>query len=440
MARILVVDDDRAIRRTLEMFLRGEGHQPALAADAQEATTRWSEAELVLLDLGLPGGDGLELLQRLGQRTDGPSVIIITARDDLGSTVRGIQLGAYDYLVKPLDIEGLRATIDRALATRVARVQAPEPAAERGGGPLIGQSPPMRALYKTIGAVSLSKATVLLRGESGTGKELVARAIHQASPSADQPFMAINCSAISRDLLESELFGHVRGAFTGAAGDKAGRFELAGSGTLFLDEIGELSADLQAKLLRVIQERTYERVGDGRPQQLRARIIAATHRDLEAMVADGRFRADLLYRLQVLEVRIPALRERRADVPLLVEGLLVRIAREVHKPVPRVSQSALDLLCDHDWPGNVRELENALVRAVVLAPSDVIEAENLPIRPGPGPSSAPVWSLRDVERQHIQSVLTHVSWNKRRACALLGVSRPTLDRKIEEYGLNREAP
>jgi two-component system response regulator AtoC len=291
---------------------------------------------------------------------------------------------------------------------------------------------------------------VLLAGESGTGKELVAKAIHYASADRDKPFVAINCTAFAPGILESELFGHVKGAFTGAIGDKVGRFELAGTGTLFLDEIGELPLELQAKLLRVIQERTFERVGDGRPVPLRARIIAATHRDLTAMVERGEFREDLYYRLRVVEIRLPPLRDRPEDVPLLVEGLLAKINRELHKHVRAVAPDTMAALARYPWPGNVRELENALTRAVVLSQGEVLEARHLPML-GTLPAAAQatpaaartaesdLLPLREMERRHVERVLASVAWNKRKACAVLEISRPTLDRKIDDFGLVRPA-
>jgi len=292
---------------------------------------------------------------------------------------------------------------------------------------------------------------VLITGESGTGKELVARAIHVSSADRDRPFVAVNCTALAPGVLESELFGHVKGAFTGAIADRPGRFELAGKGTLFLDEIAEISLDLQAKLLRVVQERTFERVGDARPIALEARIVAATHRDLAAMVARGSFREDLFYRLRVVEIALPALRERAGDIPVLVEGLLAKINRDLGKAVRYVTPAALARLSAHGWPGNVRELENALTRAVVLAKTDVLDETLLPIGAA-APAGDPAASgaeadaegalptLREIERRHIIRVLAHTDWNKRRTCAILDISRPTLDRKIEEYGLRREEP
>jgi len=295
-----------------------------------------------------------------------------------------------------------------------------------------------------------TRAPVLITGESGTGKELVAKAIHASSADRERPFIAVNCTALAPGVLESELFGHVKGAFTGAIADRPGRFELAGKGTLLLDEIAEIPLDLQAKLLRVVQERTFERVGDARPLSLEARIIAATHRDLAGMVARGTFREDLFYRLRVVEIALPPLRERASDIPILVEGLLAKINRDLDKDVRYVTPAALARLSAHSWPGNVRELENMLTRAVVLAKTDVLDETLLPIgaaASGDAASSGAeadadgaLPTLRELERRHIIRVLAHTEWNKRRTCAILDISRPTLDRKIEEYGLRREEP
>ncbi len=446
---VLVVDDDRSIRRSLEKFLGGLGYDVRLAADGGEAVAAVGGADVVLLDLGLPGADGFEVLQRIRADAHPPPVVVITARDDMQSTVRAVQLGAYEYLVKPLDIERLRLVVKRAAESREAERTLGQFVARESEsyqvGNIIGKSPAIREVYKQIGAVSTGKAAVLILGESGTGKELVAKAIHYASADRDKPFVAINCTAFAAGLLESELFGHVRGAFTGAVADKVGRFELAGAGTLFLDEIGELSVDLQAKLLRVLQERTFERVGDGRALTLRARVVAATHRDLGALAQTGGFREDLYYRLRVVELRLPPLRDRPEDVPLLVDGLLTKINRELHKQVRMVAPETMAALARYPWPGNVRELENALTRAVVLAQGEVVEARHLPMLEGPPrpatsaatPATDELLPLREVERRHVERVLTAVGWNKRRACAVLEISRPTLDRKIDEFGLSR---
>ncbi len=479
MSRALVVDDDRSIRRSLEKFLQGEGYEVASAADGRDAIAKVAGCDVVLLDLGLPGMDGFAVLEEIRKGDAPPPVIVVTARDDMQSTVRAVQLGAYDYLVKPVDIERLKLLVARAVesreASRTLRHLVQQATQSYQVGNIIGKSPAIREIYKQIGAVSVGRASVLLMGESGTGKELVAKAIHYAGAERDKPFVAVNCTAFARDLLESELFGHVRGAFTGAVADKVGRFELAGAGTLFLDEIAEIPIDLQAKLLRVVQERSFERVGDSRSVPLRARIIAATHRDLDAMAREGTFREDLLYRLKVVEVRLPPLRERIDDIPLLVDGLLGKINAELHKNVRYVAPEAMAWLERYPWPGNVRELENMLTRAVVLAKGDVLEARLLGMDAGAGSGAAAaagagagavpaagaaagadagavaaaaagaaagatdeVWPLREIEKRHILRTLRFTEWNKKRACALLEISRPTLDRKIDEYGLERE--
>jgi DNA-binding NtrC family response regulator len=448
VARILIVDDDRSIRRTLEKFLGGEGYEVTTAQDAPGAIAAVSvhaatPPDLMLLDLGLPGGSGFDVLAALGERENAPAVVVVTARDDMQSTVKAIQLGAYEYLVKPVDIDRLGSVVKSALASREARTELVELAAHGPEvGDILGKSAAIRDVWKQIGAVSTTRAPVLIRGESGTGKELVAKAIHNASVDRERPFIAVNCTALAPGVLESELFGHVKGAFTGAVADRPGRFELAGKGTLFLDEIAEIPLDLQAKLLRVLQERTFERVGDAKPMPLDARVIAATHRDLSQMVKQGTFREDLYYRLRVVEIPLPPLRERATDIPVLVEGLLAKINRDLDKDVRYVTPAALAKLTSYAWPGNVRELENTLTRAVVLAKSDVLDETLLSLgaaaAPQPTDGEGALATLREIERRHIARVLAHTEWNKRRACAILDISRPTLDRKIDEYGLRKE--
>ncbi|MCX5742725.1 MAG: sigma-54 dependent transcriptional regulator [Proteobacteria bacterium] len=443
--RLLIVDDDRSIRRTLEKFLVGEGYEVVTAQDAPGAiAAATADIDLMLLDLGLPGGSGFDVLAALKEREVVPAVVVVTARDDMQSTVRAIQLGAFEYLVKPIDIDRLRAVVRAALDSRDTRSHLVElTASAYPSGEILGRSASIRDVWKQIGAVSTTRAPVLIVGESGTGKELVAKAIHAATEST-HPFVAVNCTALAPGVLESELFGHVKGAFTGAIADRPGRFELAGRGTLFLDEIAEISPELQAKLLRVLQERTFERVGDAKAIALEARVIAATHRDLAQMVAQGKFREDLFYRLRVVEIALPPLRERPTDIPILVEGLLGRIAKDLGREIRYVTPAALAKLQRHAWPGNVRELENLLTRAVVLAKSDVLDETLLAIGGGATSQHAEtdpegqLPTLREIERGHVARVLRHADWNKRRACAILDISRPTLDRKIEEYGLRRD--
>jgi DNA-binding NtrC family response regulator len=453
VARILIVDDDRSIRRTLEKFLAGEGYDVTTAQDAPGAIAVGEQCEVMLLDLGLPGGSGFDVLTAIADRPSAPAIVVVTARDDMQSTVKAIQLGAYEYLVKPVDIDRLRTVVKGAVESRAARAQLAELVSSTTAipqvGDILGKSPKIRDVWKQIGAVSTTRAPVLITGESGTGKELVARAIHAASADRERPFVAVNCTALAPGVLESELFGHVKGAFTGAIADRPGRFELAGRGTLFLDEIAEIPLDLQAKLLRVLQERTFERVGDAKVLMLEARIVTATHRDLAQMVARGTFREDLFYRLRVVEIALPPLRDRATDIPVLVEGLLAKINRDLDKDVRYVTPTAMSRLAAYAWPGNVRELENMLTRAVVLSKTDVLDETLLPIGAAAAPgdraaagaeadAEGTLPTLREIERRHIIRVLAHTEWNKRRACAILDISRPTLDRKIEEYGLRRE--
>ncbi len=447
MAQLLVVDDDRSIRRTLEKFLSEQGYRVTTAVDAVDARKKveLETPDVILLDINLPGKDGLSLLKELKSEGGLPPTIIISAHGDMRTTIQAIQYGAYDYLNKPLDIEKLKITVRRAVESaelsKNLRHFVAEAATDYQIDNIIGKSAAIREVFKAIGAVSTTKATVLISGESGTGKELVARAIHFNSPERDQPFVAVNCSAFSSGLLESELFGHVKGAYTGAVSDKDGRFRVVGSGTLLLDEIGETSLELQVKLLRVLQERTFERVGDNRPVPLQARLVAATNRDLPGMIRKGTFREDLYYRLKVVEIRLPALRERREDIPLLVEHLLAKINLNLHKRVKYVPDETMRILVGYDWPGNVRELENALTRAVVLSKGEILEASALPIFPGEGAPPSPgdrepeLTRLKDVERRHILKMLARTHWNKKRTCELLAITRPTLDKKIRDYGL-----
>ena len=377
VARILIVDDDRSIRRTLEKFLGGEGYQVATAQDAPGAIAAADAADLMLLDLGLPGGSGFDVLTALAERPRPPTVVVITARDDMQSTVKAIQLGAYESLVKPIDIDRLRGVIRQALDSRETRDQleafVTRSAEARMGGDILGKSPAIRDVWKQIGAVSTTRAPVLIIGESGTGKELVARAIHVSSADRDRPFVAVNCTALAPGVLESELFGHVKGAFTGADKDRQGRFEYADGGTLFLDEVGDMPLLMQAKLLRTLQEREFERVGGAETIKVDVRLVSATNRNLEKMIEDGEFREDLYYRLSVFPLEIPPLRERPGDVIALARRF-VAARGGTHS----LSDAAIARLVSYAWPGNVRELENAMQRALLLCDAaGVIEPRHL---------------------------------------------------------------
>jgi DNA-binding NtrC family response regulator len=387
----------------------------------------------------------VELLEPLLAEDPDLPIIMMTGVHDLELAIDAIQRGARDFVHKPVKTEALSHAVDKALehrrlVRRVSALRAAPEAAPGAQGELIGRSDAMLRVSKEIALSARSDASVLLVGESGTGKEVVARAIHQHS-GREGAFVAVNSAAIVDTLLESELFGHEKGAFTGAVARREGKFELARDGTLFLDEIGELAFPLQAKLLRVLQEHTFERVGGTQTLTTNARIIAATNRDLEAEVREKRFREDLYYRLNVVRIDLPPLRERRDDIPLLVEGLLERIGRELHRPPLRVTEAAMARLAAYPWPGNVRELENTLTQCMVRARDRVLTPEllSLPGDPapqgGPPAEAPPLRTLDEMEAEHVQRVLTHTGGHKGRACDILGISRPALDRKIAKYAL-----
>jgi len=442
MKSILVIDDDRLIRQTFKNHLGSEGFEVHLAVDGEEGVRVFNEVgpDLVILDIHLPGLDGLEVLARIKASDPAAYVIMITAFDDMRTTVEAIKRGAFEYICKPIDYDELLLAIRKAERMREMDAKLDylvnEASREWSIDNIVGRTAKMREIFKTIGMLSRSKTTVLVQGESGTGKELVARAIHYNSDNRHEPFVAVNCTALAEGVLESELFGHVRGAFTGAVRDNRGRIEVAANGTLFLDEIGDLSPNLQAKLLRVVENREYSRVGSEKMQHTDARIIGATNKNLEEMVRQGGFREDLYYRLKVVEIVLPPLRERRDDVPLLIAYLLEKINRHLHKNVRKVPESVLQMLVNYEWKGNVRELENALTRAVTLSRGEVLLAEHLPMAPvDSGELTREVMSLKEMEKQYIGHVLRYAGWNKSRASDILGITRPTLDKKIKDYGL-----
>ncbi|MBX5483352.1 MAG: sigma-54-dependent Fis family transcriptional regulator [Myxococcaceae bacterium] len=478
METLLLVDDDLSLLESLKMHFEDAELEGGAAFNVITATTaagalkaaQESPPSLVILDMMLPDRSGLDIIDPLKAICGDAPILIVTAHHDMETTIRAMKAGAFDYIHKPfpdpaaLDLVVNRALSVRQLSRRAASVAVDTPSFRLGD--IVGTSPMMQELVKEIGKVAGSRATVLITGESGTGKELVARVIHNYSSDEPRPFVGINCSAIVDSLLESELFGHEKGAFTGAATLKPGKFELAEDGTVFLDEIGDMSLMLQAKLLRVLQEREFERVGGVKRIRLRARIIAATHRDLRHEVEAGRFREDLYQRLKVITLSIPPLRERREDIPPLVHHLLARINEKVHKRVTRVPPEVLEHLCKLPWRGNIRELENVLTRAVVLAPGEVLLAENLPRlesehapgrdaeteRGAPGhsmqwlyggavddPSRIP--TLDEAERILIIRALSATGGHKGKTCQILGISRPTLERKLQKYDITpRVAP
>ncbi len=437
--RVLVVDDDPTVRASLAEALGGEGLEVTVAENGVRALAVLGKAdpEIVLCDVRMPEMDGLTLLRELRTRSPDIDVILMTAFDDMDTVVTAMREGAVEFLIKPVGFQQVvsvteRVFDDRKLRQRAQRSDAPSPVRL---GDLVGRDPSMIALYKVVGQAAATRATVLIRGESGTGKELVARAIHSHSQAAAEPFVAVNCAALPHALLESELFGHVKGAFTGAHESRRGRFALAGRGTIFLDEIGDTSPEFQSKLLRVIQDREYQAVGAERLERTEARVIAATHQNLEAMVAQHRFREDLYYRLRVVDIVIPPLRDRSDDIPLLAEHMVRRAAAALDARTAVLSEDALDRLRAHTWPGNVRELENCLMRAVVAASGTVIRPEHLSIASPSSKNSAELLSLEKLERDQILRVLAATQGHKGKTADILGVSRPRLNRLLLKHGI-----
>lgn len=443
--KILIIDDEEAILESLEMYLTEKGYSVTCAKTAEEGLRKKDafEPDLIILDVKLPDQDGLELLRELKEK----KVIIITAFHDMDTTINAVKRGAYEYIPKPIDIEELDSALSRALRKG-------EEKGEKDGlligspstvekGKIVGKSRAMKEIFKAIGVLSENRVTVLIEGETGTGKELIARAIHYNSPYRDEPFIPINLSAIVGTLLESELFGHEKGAFTGAYTSKKGKFELAGNGTIFLDEVSEIPYELQAKLLRFLQEKEFERVGGEKTLKSNARVIAATNRNLLQLVKEGKFREDLYYRLSVAKIKVPPLRERKSDIPLLVEYILGRINCDLKGKIKKVEEKALQRMIDYHWPGNVRELENVLTRAAIEVKGDVITEEDIVplIEAKEGvvreDDSYGLISLSALEKEHIKKVLERTGWHFGRACKILGISRPTLRKKIRDYGIEK---
>jgi DNA-binding NtrC family response regulator len=453
--RLLLVEDDDSLRTTLQGHLSGIGYDVVAAETGEVALARIDafEPDIVITDVQMPGMNGFELLSRLTTECPDVDVIVFTAYANVQGAIDAIKDGAYDYLVKPVDLDQIEEVLGRCAADRVARHPSTADAIadiEVPPGQLVGRHPSMMEVYKMVGAVSQSRAPVLLMGETGTGKELVARTIHENSNDGNAPFIAVNCAAVPESLLESELFGHLKGSFTGATSNRRGRFELARRGTIFLDEIGDTTLAFQAKLLRVLQEREYYPVGSEEARRTEARVIAATHQPLERMVTEGTFREDLYFRLQVIEIRVPPLRERRSDIPLLARSILAKASEEVSRPMPMIPHDVMMELMGRQWPGNVRELENVLTRASVLCRGASVTIHDVGGSTGLG-GSAPAdehsegpretWSesgnlsLDSVERDHVLRALQATGGNKSAAARILNVSRPRLDRIIDRHGL-----
>jgi DNA-binding NtrC family response regulator len=447
-ATILIVEDDAAMRTMLEEALEEEGYAVEAAAGGRAGVERVRQGgiELVVSDVKMPDLDGLDMLREIKAVSPSPHVITITAFGSIDTAIRAVKLGAFDYITKPFDIDQLilsvqKALAERALRSEVARLRDEVQRSYRWGN-IVGKSAVMQEMFALIRRLSGSAASVLVTGASGTGKELVAKAIHFNSPRRDRPFVAINCAAIPDTLLESELFGYKRGAFTDARSDRAGIFVEADGGTIFLDEIAELSPALQAKLLRVLQEGEIRPLGAARNEKVDVRVVAATNIDLEARLASGSFRQDLYYRLNVIHIHLPALRDRAEDILALAEHFLARSATRAGKEIRGFHETAKKALLGYGWPGNVRELENVVERAVALAESGLVQMEDLPVgvrerrataEDELGTAVARGLTLDELEREYIQRVLAAESGNKTRAAQRLGLDRKTLYRKLEEY-------
>jgi len=447
--KVLVVEDELTMRETVVTYLEEQGVPVKSVMSGEDAleVLREGAYDVAVVDLKLPGIDGIEVLRRAHQNNPGLPVIIMTAYATIENAVRAIKEGAYDYLVKPFNLEELGFIIQRIVEHRKLveeNVKLKEQLKKRySTRNIIGVSYGMKRIFERIEGVADSTATVLIQGDSGTGKELIARAIHFSGSRRDRPFITLNCGAMPETLIESELFGYEKGAFTGANKTKIGRFELAGDGTLFLDEIGEMNLEAQVDMLRVLQEREFRRVGGTTLIKMDARIIASTNKDLEAEVRADRFRQDLFYRLNVVPIHVPALRERREDIPFLARHFVDKHKHEGKRAVSGISSEAMDLLLRYDWPGNVRELENAIERAVVLGTSEQIIPADLPetlhrIEVGGARAIGGSLSLQDVERMHILAVLEASRWNLSEAARVLGITRTTLYHKVQRLGLRQK--
>jgi two-component system NtrC family response regulator/two-component system response regulator HydG len=447
--RILVVDDESSARGALSEILQDEGYKVRTAADGFRALAAASEfaPDVVLTDLKMPGMDGLSLMERVKETQPDVAVVLMTAFGAVESAVEAMHAGAANYLTKPLNSDELLVVLERCLEgvalKRETKRLKEEVAGKYRFENIVGQSAEMQSVFKTIRQVAPSRATVLVTGDSGTGKEMVAAAIHHSSPRADKPFVKLHCAALAETLLESELFGHERGSFTGADRRRIGRFEEADGGTLFLDEISEISPATQVKLLRVLQEHEFERVGGNQPVKVDVRVIAATNRDLSTMVQNGKFREDLYYRLNVINLRLPSLRERPGDIPALAAHFLLKYAKENDKEVERFEDGALSILRNYAWRGNVRELENVVERAVVMSDGPVLRAAHLPpeVQLAQTPSSEnptiPGSTLADIEKHAILETLSHVGGSTTTAAKMLGISVRKIQYRLQEYA---EAP
>ena len=443
MPRILVVDDEEAMRESLNDWLKEDGYEVGLAAGGQEAIdmVRDEPWEIILLDLKMPGMDGLETLKHLKEVRPDAEILMMTAYATVDTAVQAMKEGAFDYLVKPFDPDEVEILIKKIVKHKeliLENLLLRKKLEERDQfDEIIGRSDAMQRIFELIKRVALTDSTVLITGESGTGKELIAQAIHGNSPRCFMPLIAVSCGALPESLLESELFGYEKGAFTGAEHTKRGRFEMAHGGTLFLDEIGDISLKTQVDLLRVLQQKEFSRLGSEESIEVDVRILAATNRNLEKTIIENRFRKDLFYRLNVISIHVPPLRERKEDIPLLAKASVRKCCLELNKDEVNVAPSAMKLLVDYDWPGNVRELENVIERALVIGGGQEIAATDLPFTGREAMREQLPKSLKAMEKIHIERIIEEADWNISRAARELDIDRQTLYNKIEKYEIKR---
>ena len=453
MEKILVVEDDTISRRIIREILSRSGYEVFEAEDGAQGLEAFkaNKPDLVLTDYQMPVMNGLRVLSEIRNLQPAVPVIMLTGFGDIALIIKSIQLGAFDFLEKPINTPQLKEVVASALNSVISSKKHDQVLTEGISidkkiqeNILIGRSPQIKDIFKNIGRVSLNKVNILIEGESGTGKELIARLIHYSGITRDKPLVVVNCSALTETLLESELFGHEKGSFTGSLKTKKGKFELAEDGTIFLDEISEISPNTQVKLLRVIQELEFERVGGETTLPMQARIIAATNKKLEKLIEEGKFREDLYYRLKVFTVQLPPLRERRDDIKDLTIHFLTKLNKRFNKNVTKIGDGVIEMLQQHTWPGNVRELENTIMQAIVMSKNDVLEVENIKINQRATEGSQEfnqkfeLRSLADIEKDYIKRVLDEVRWNKIEASRILEITRPTLNAKIEKYKLEQE--
>lgn len=455
MEKILVIEDDKITRRLIKEILSRTGYDVIEAEDGAKGLEAFKseKPDLVITDYQMPVMNGLRVLSEVRSGNPNVPVIMLTGFGDIALTIKSIQIGAFDFLEKPINAPQLKEIVTSALNS-VQSSKKHEDVLKEGisidkkiqENILIGKSPQIKEIFKNIGRVSLNKVNVLIEGESGTGKELIARLIHYSGITRDKPLVVVNCSALTETLLESELFGHEKGSFTGSLKTKKGKFEMAEDGTIFLDEISEINLNTQVKLLRVIQELEFERVGGETTIPMQARIIAATNKKLEKLIEEGKFREDLYYRLKVFTVQLPPLRERKDDIKDLTVHFLTKLNKRFNKNVSKIGDGVIEFLQQHYWPGNVRELENTIMQAIVMSKNDVLEVDNIKIntRVVEGVNTmdtfeaGPLRSLADIEKEYIKHVLDEVKWNKIEASRILEITRPTLNAKIEKYKLEQE--